>query len=213
LKAVVYHADAHYADGKPVGDDYKKLFQGFNQSCHKHGLQTVHVTLEGFPVWGDEGHLVSGLDPKNMMLNREICFADFLEKAPEDVYWFTEPDYRIFQMWPELQADCALLYRHLDGVPLNPSWRIATKKAVPLFNAIRDDTLAVGKKFDWHCDSEAFAALWVKMKRPTEQTKCVYLGVSMEFRKFEDYVKPNPKYGRNYAGSGLKKELLRAEGR
>lgn len=145
------------------------------------------------------------------MLNREIAFADFLKNAPEDVYWFTEPDYRIFKMWPELTADCALLYRHQDGVPLNPSWRMATKKAIPLFEAIRDDTIAVGKKFDWHCDSESFAALWKKMKCPTEQDKRVYLGVSLEFRKFGDYVKPHPKYGRNYAGSGMKKELLRAE--
>jgi hypothetical protein len=215
LKAVVYHADAHDPSGTPVGDQYQKLFKGLNTNCHKYGLQTVQVTLEGHPCWADEAYYVSGLDPKNMMLNREICFTDFLKNAPEDVYWFTEPDYRIWKNWPPLKEgfDCALLLREGDGVPLNPSWRMATKKALPLFEEFRDECLKWPTKYDWHCDSEAFVAVHKKMGRPNRTVDSkTYLGVAIEFRLFHEYVKPNPVYGRNYAGRGMKKELLRAEG-
>ena len=170
------------------------------------------MTLEGFEGWGDENHYVAGLDPKNVMLNREIAFCDFLEGAPDDVYWFTEPDYRIWRMWPPLAADCELLYREGDGVPLNPSWRLARRKALPLFEECRDEAKKWPNKYDWHCDSEVFAALWKRMREPKAGEKRTYLGVEIGFRVFREYVKPNPIYGRNYAWKA-KEELLRAEGR
>jgi hypothetical protein len=147
------------------------------------------------------------------MLNREIAFCDFLENAPDDVYWFGEPDYRIFILWPELEADCALLYRERDDVPMTPAWRMATKKAIPLFQAMKHETqnvrLRPGVGFDWHCDSEAFNTLWRKMGSPAYEP-IKYLGVSIEFRPFKDYIKPRPLYGQNYAWKA-KEELLRAE--
>lgn len=214
MKAVVYHADAHYADGKPVGDTYKRLFKGFNENCHKFGLQTVHVTLEGHEGWGDENFYVSGLDPQNVMLNREICFHAFLEQAPHDVYWFTETDYRIFRTWEPLKADCALLLRPDDDVKINPAWRMATPKALPIFKAMRDNTQSVklrpGVGWDWHCDSEGFRKLWEQMGSPTTLEPLEFLGCKVEFRRFSEYIKPNPIYGRNYAWK-MKKELLDAE--
>jgi hypothetical protein len=143
------------------------------------------------------------------MLNREIAFCDFLEKAPDDVYWFSEPDYRILTPWPRLNADCALLYRPNDDVAITPAWRMATKKALPLFALFRDETrgakLRPGVGYDWHCDSEGFNSVFKMMGKASE-----YLGVSIEWRDFRDYIKPDPIYGRNYAWKA-KEELLRAE--
>lgn len=209
MKAVCYHADAHYADGSEVGDTYKRLFQGFKKNCHEYGLKTIHVTLEGHEGWGDENYFVSGLDPANVMLNREIAFCDFLEKAPEGVYWFTEPDYRIFKAWPRLTTDCALLYRADDDVRITPCWRMATKKAIPVFRMFRDETKSIelrpGVGWDWHCDSEGFNRSWKKMGEPKEG-RYSYLGVEIEFRKFSEYIKPDPIYGRNFAWKA--KEIL-----
>lgn len=219
MKAVCYHADALYADGTPAGDTYRRLFKGFNANCHAFGLKTVHVTLEGHEGWGDENFYVSGLDPKNIMLNREIAFVQFLEQAPEDFYWFTEPDYRIWKAWPRLRGDCALLLRG-DDVPINPAWRMATKKAIPLFRDFRDETQSVelrpGVGFDWHCDSEGFRKVWDKMGRPKRHESgrlpiTEYLGVRIEFRDFGHYIKPNPIFGRNYAWQS-KYDLLKHEG-
>jgi hypothetical protein len=172
------------------------------------------VTLEGYPNWCDEAHYVSGLDPKNVMLNREICFHDFLEKTEDGTFWFCEPDYRIFRTWPPLNADCALLFRENDGVPITPAWRMATKKALPLFRVMRDETKSVrlrpGVGFDWHCDSEAFNSIWRKMGSPSDYTPKRFVGVSIEFRKFGEYIKPSPIYGKNYAWKA-KEDLLRAE--
>ena len=172
------------------------------------------MTLEGHEGWGDENHYVSGLDPKNVMLNREIAFCDFLATAPEDTYFFIEPDYRLFREFPALVADCALLFRENDDVPLTPAWRMATKKALPLFRKFRDETqnvkLRPGVGFDWHCDSEGFTAVWRKMGSPSDYTPRTYAGVKIEFRKFGEYIKPNPIYGKNYAWKA-KEDLLRAE--
>lgn len=209
MKAVFFHADAHFPDGKPVGDIYRRLAVGFKRNCQKFGLKTVHLTLEGHEGWGDETIFLSGLDPRNIMLNREIAFCDFLEKAPEDVYWFTEPDYRIWRPWPKLKADVALLYR-VDDVPINPAWRMATKKALPLFRLFLEETKKVelrpGVGWDWHCDSEGFRAVWARMGKADE-----FLGIKIEWRPFEDYIKPDPIYGGNFAGDS-KSFLLEKEG-
>lgn len=212
MKAVVYHADAVDAFGEKAGDRYKRLFWKMVENCHKFGLQVVHVTLTGHEGWGDENFYVPGLDPQNVMLNREICFTTFLEQAPDDVYWFSETDYRIRKMWPPLVKDCALLYRDNDSVKLNPSWRMARKSALPVFQAIRNfaQNVEITEKVThaWHCDSAAFIRAYRKMGAPDRDT--TWLGVDIELRKYSDYVKGNCIYGRNYLGQ-QKKELLETE--
>lgn len=215
MKAVVYHADAHYVDGESVGDTYRKLFKGFKENCHKFGLQVIHVTLEGHEGWGDENYFVPGLDPKNVMLNREICFSRFLSEAPDDVYWFTETDYRIFRPWPALTTDCCFLLRPDDDVKINPAWRMATPKAAPIFDLICELTKSVeirpGVGFDWHCDSEGFTKFWECIGKPWTLGRCDYKEFTIELRRYQDYIKPNCIYGRNYMFKG-KQELLDAEG-
>lgn len=209
MRAVIYHANAEFAWGGDVGDLYERLFTRFKQQAKYHGMETIHLTLDGQPGWGDVTQYFDGLDPKNVVLNREECFTRFLENAPDDVYWFTEPDIKILKMWPYLNADCAMLYRQGDSVPMCPAWRLATPKALPFFRKLRDELRAVkvrpGVGYDWHGDSEAFTRVWKDMGSPTSRTE--YLGVDVEFRNYSEYIKGKPVYTRNYFGAS-KKDLL-----
>lgn len=202
MKAVVYHADAKFAWGDSVGNTYKVLFEKFTAQCRRYGMSVIHLTLEGHEGWGDETIAYSGLDPKNVVLNREECFARFLELAKQDVYWFAEPDIEILQKWPRLEADCAMLYRRGDDVPMCPAWRMATPKALPFFKQLRDTLRLVkerpGVGHDWHGDSEAFTTVWKDMGSPTDRTQ--YRGVDIEFRDYAKYIKGNPVYSKNHFG-------------
>lgn len=210
MRAVVYHADAHWAWGGKVGDEYRILFDQFRDHCHKNKMELIHLTVDGHPGWGDVNIWYPGLDPKNIMANREECFSQFIKDAAHDVYWFTEPDYRISRMWPDLEADCALLYRHGDSVPMCPAWRLATPEAAGLFKEFRDAIYKVeirpGVGLDWHCDSAAFTATWERMGGP-QGGIIEYAGIKIEFRDYSDYIKGRCTYGRNYLGKS-KKELL-----
>jgi len=209
MRAVVYHADARFAWGGDVGDLYERLMVRFVEMCHKNGMDVVHLSVEGHPGWGDENHRYANLDPRNIVLNREECFTIFLETAPNDVYWFTEPDHLITKMWPGLEADCAMLYRNGDAVPMCPAWRMATPKALPFFRKLRDTLRSLepssGVGFDWHGDSWAFTKVWGDMGKPKKRAN--YLGVDVEFRNYADYIKPLGTYGKNYFGKS-KGQLL-----
>ena len=212
MKAVVYHADSHFAWGGEVGETYRKIFEGFKKNCHDFGYSVVHLTLEGFPGYGDENIYFSGYNPREVMFNRELIFCEYLENADDGVHWFTEPDYRIYRPWPPLKADCALLYRPDDAVKLNPAWRLATRKAAPLFREFRDAVKTVeirpGVGRDWHCDSDAFNRVFKRMGTP--ERYCEFVGVKIELRDYYDYIKGRCTYGRNYL-SKQKEELLRLE--
>lgn len=188
MKAVYYHADSHLAwGGSPEKDAYKRLAQRFLAQCHQFGMQVVHLTCDGHEQWGDENYSYP-LDPKNVVANREEVFCNFLETAPDGWYWFAEPDFLQFaQMEEPKGCDAVFLYRGNDGVPLNPAWRMATPKALPVFHRLREAMRAEPRK-DWHGDSDAFTKVWHEMGKPTKNLE--YLGVKIEIRCFGLYVKP-----------------------
>lgn len=188
MKAVYYHADSHFAWGGSPGDVYKKHAARFKEQCHKYGMQVVHLTCDGHPQWGDENYSFP-LDPKNIVANREEAFVAFLEKAPDGWYWFAEPDFlQHHPMEDPKDCDAVFLFRGGDAVPMTPSWRMATPKALPVFVRLRDE-MRKAKGKDWHGDSAAFTVVWHEMKKPSGKT-IQYLGCKIEFRKFGNYVKP-----------------------
>ena len=195
MKAVYYHADSHFPWGGHPGNVYAELAAQFKAQCHEYGMQVVHLTCDGFPGWGDENHSYP-LDPKNIVANREEAFCSFLESAPEDWYWFTEPDCVILRAIPSPAGDAVFLYRKNDGVPMNPGWRMATPKALPVFKALRD-ALRLDPRKDWHGDSGAFNATYKVMGEPKDRVK--FLGVDIRFWDFADFVKPG-KYTMNQMG-------------
>lgn len=205
MKAVFYHADSQAHDGKPAGDLYRRLSERFRGHVHDFGMDLIHLTLAGFHGWGDENHYFEGLESGNVVANREEVFCTFLSSAPDDVYWFTEPDCTIYQMWPELTVDCAFLYRKDAKAPMCPAWRLARPSALPLFirlrNAMREETSK-----SWHGDTEAFRKTWALMGSPKEGI-VDYGGVKVEMRDYTHYVKHSGRYSR-YAFAREQKENL-----
>lgn len=181
MKAVIYHADSHFAWGGEPGDAYKQMFGSL-----RFEMPVIHLTCRGHPIWGDEG-MHFDLDPQNVVANREECFAEFLKNAPDDVYWFTEPDCVVLKAFPPLKRDAAMLYRPNDDVPMTPSWRLARPVASPLFELFREEMRKDPRK-DWHGDSAAFTAAWKRLGSPTENF--TYQGLRVEMRRYSDYVKP-----------------------
>lgn len=215
MKAVVYHADSHFAWGPKVGDLYRRLFVKFRERCKSYGFERViHLTLEGHPGWGDENRFYSGFKPEDVMFNRELIFCEFIENAEDDVYWFGEPDYVFFKRWPDLKTDIALLVRPWDAVRMTPGWRLATPKAGPIFRElaelIRQVEVRPGVGRDWHCDSVAFTSMWKRMGKP-ELGVTEYKGLSVELRDYREYVKPGV-FCKNHNGPSKLKLLEEVEG-
>lgn len=186
MKAVIYHAEAPKLWDAPEGL-YKRLFKGFKDSAKRFGIETIHLTLKGMDGWGDENVFFDGLDPVNVVYNREFCFHKFMQAAPDDVYLFTEPDARIVAEIPSLKADIALLFRSPEGPHFTPSWRMARKSALPIF----EETLAnmAGQRMDWHGDSNAFAKLYEGMGSPQKFGITIdYKGLKVELRDYYDYT-------------------------
>lgn len=173
-------------------DIYKILFRQFVEIGHKHGIQTVHLTTPDHEGWGDET-IRYDLDARTPMYSREVAFLRYLTEAEEGCYWFTEPDARIVKMFPPLKADAAFLYRDHD-VPMTPSFRLVTKKAVPFFEAVLG--LYTGRK-DWHGDSEA----WLKLHQLLGSPKIglhEWSGIRYEMRDYNDYTTRTGTYVHHY---------------
>lgn len=210
MKAVVYHADSHFAWGPKVGDLYARLFVKFKERCKAYGFEKViHLTLDGFPGWGDESIHYRGYNPEEVMFNREQIFAEFLGNASPGVYWFGEPDFVFFSKWPDLTTDASFLYRAGDAVSMSPGWRLVTEKAAPIFAEIAELTrnveLRPGVGRDWHCDSASFTSMWKRMGRPQLGT-FEYKGLTVEMREYRQYVKPGV-FCKNYNGPSKLKLL------
>ena len=206
LKAVVWHANYKRPNGQDAKNTYEQLFVGFKKMLHKYDMTLVHLTTEGHAKWGDET-IHYDLNPKNVVLNREIAFCDYL-KDQNELVWFTEPDTYIHKMFPMSDANCVLLTRLNDGVSLNPAWRMANKKALPLFEEFRNET-ELTNKHDWHGDSDAFKIVHKRMGMPfhdvTKRTK--YKNIDIELRDYSHYVKGDCRFTQNYL-SDAKQKLI-----
>jgi hypothetical protein len=192
MKAVIYHADGPIAKKFDPGT-YEKLFDGFRQNAHSFDMPLVHITLKGHPGWGDENYYIDG-SPDDIVYNREVAFTNFLRTAPDDVYWFTEPDARLHTAMPELDCDLALLRRD-DVVAISPWWRIARPSALPFFEEVLEHFDPTQKS--WHGDSWAFVRMWENMGKPGIG-HVNYRGLNIDLRDYNLYTKQNSQYSRQW---------------
>lgn len=202
MKAVIYHADCSLSAQWPP-NTYKKLFADFKKNLNDFDIPVIHLTTTGHEGWGDENYYYD-LDPENIVYNRESTFVDFLRTANDDVYWFTEPDTRLNQLFPPLTTDLAILLRGGD-LPISPWWRLAKKSALPFFErALEFFDL---EKKQWHGDSVAFKRLWDDMNCRADFGQTHYLGLAIELREYALYSKPSSPYSRQWK-SKKKLQLL-----
>lgn len=213
MKVVIYHADASKVK-KFEPDTYKNLTVGFRENLENFGLELIHLTAKGHEGWGNTNYFYD-VDPEQINYSREICFVDFIKNTAKDdeVYWFTEPDHRLIDLFPPLDCDLALLYRHEDYCPVPPSWRLAKKSAAPLFEEIFEvynrNITADYNPIVWGGDSDAMRALWNRMGQPSFG-KTLYKGLEIDFRNYKQYSNTKSKYTRQFK-AGNKKIILDRE--
>lgn len=187
MKAVIYHADAKIAEKYPK-DTYRNLLLGLRENLKTFNIPMVHITINGFTGYGDENIYVDA-DPDDIVWNRDKFFIEYLKNAEDDeTYWFTEPDSRIVNMFPPLTTDLALIYRNKKGEnPILPGWRLATKKALPVFETVFDyfNTNLHHNKL-WDSDSGAWGNLYRMLGYPTENIT-TFNDVSIELRPYKQY--------------------------
>lgn len=192
MKAVVYHADGPIAKNFPPGL-YQGLFEKLKENLHTYDIELIHITLDGHPGWGDTNISISG-NPEDIVYNREIAFSSFLRTAPDDVYWFTEPDARLVGMLPPLEGDLALLRRQ-DVIAITPWWRLARPSALPFFEEVITHFDLTQKT--WHGDSWAFVDMWKNMGEPGIGT-VEYHGMKIELRDYSEYTGRKGPYSRQW---------------
>lgn len=188
MKAVIYHADGKRSEQFPK-DTYKNLILGLKENCNSFGIPLIHLTINGFEGLGDENYYYDG-NPDEIIYNREKFFIEFLKSAPDDEYWFTEPDSRIVNMFPPLTGDVAMLLRSSER-RLNAAWRLAKKSAVPFFEEAFS-YYDLSRK-DWDGDTTGYVKIWERIGEPTEEGLINYNNMSIELRNFKQYC-----YGKGY---------------
>lgn len=206
MKAVIYHADAAISLQFPK-DTYKNLILGLKKNCNSFSIPLIHLTVNGFEGLGDENFFYDG-DPADVIYNREKFFIEFLKHADDDVYWFTEPDSRINNMFPELNSDLALLIRNHPTKKLTPAWRLAKKSAVPFFEealSYYDNSMK-----DWHGDTAGFRKMWENIGRPETESLINYKNISIELRSYKSYCMRKSVYTQQFK-SNHKSEILERE--
>lgn len=205
MKAVVYHADASIAK-QFSSNTYELLFDGLRKNLNSFNISLIHLTINGFPGWGNETYYFDG-NPEEIIYNREKFFIEFLKNADDnETFWFTEPDSRLIQEFPPLTTDLALLYRNRPP-NITPSWRLAKKRAVCFFEEVF--SYYDLEKKNWHGDSSAYHKIWELMSSPGVGI-LEYNNINIELRIYKEYSTRKSKYTQQYKYFH-KKELLTKE--
>ncbi len=205
MKAVIYHTDGKKSLEYPK-DTYKNLILGLKENCNSFGIPLIHLTINGFEGLGDENYFYEG-NPDEIIYNREKFFIEFLKSAPEDEYWFTEPDSRIVNMFPPLEGDLAMLLRKSEK-RLNAAWRLAKKSAVPFFEEALSHYDLTRK--EWDGDTVGYIKMYELIGNPEEEGTISYKDMTVELRNYKQYCYGKGYYTRQWK-SHWKLELLNNE--
>lgn len=205
MKVVIYHADATLAK-EFAKDTYKNLITGLKANVNQYGFPLVHLTIKGFEGLGDENYYYDG-NPEEIVFNREKFFIEYLKTAEDNVYWFTEPDSRIANLFPPLTTDLSLLIRG-NNKPITAAWRLARKSALPFFEEVfsyYDNTMK-----DWDGDTVGFIKIWQEMGSPKQEGIFKYKDISIELRNYKHYCMQKGYYTQQFKGHN-KSTLLKRE--
>jgi hypothetical protein len=197
MKAVIYHADAHRAR-KWSHFSYEGLIKGMKENLNSYGIELIHLTLDGFPGYGDTNFFYPDLNPEEIIYNREVCFTKFLKHHAEDneQYWFTEADVRLRNPFPLLKegVDAAFVVAFTEQRFL-PTWRLAKKSATPIFEEALSKFTGLKK---WDGDSEAWAEVYIAVGRPGDNQQISYNNMRFETRQYKPYNMTKSHYTAHY---------------
>lgn len=194
MKAVIYYADCPRISSKfPIGI-YENLIKGLRENLNKFNIPLIHITLTGNTGLGDENIYYDG-NPDWVNYNRELFFTDFLKNSADEkeVYWFTEPDARLNNSFPELNTDIAFTVRENR---IFPGWRLAKKSAFVLFQEAID--LFPEDRSRWQGDSEVWAQIYYNMNYPGDDAIIQYKNLNVELRKYKLYNMTGSYYSQQY---------------
>lgn len=194
MKAVIYYAACPRISNKfPIGV-YEDLIIGLKENLKKFDIPLIHITLTGNIGLGDTNIYFDGNEDW-VNYNREIFFTDFLKNKAEDneTYWFTEPDARLNNLFPELTTDAAFTVRE-DRI--YPGWRLAKKTAYPIFQEAIN--LFPTDKSKWQGDSEAWAKMYYNMEYPGDNNIIQYKNLTVELRKYKLYNMTGSYFSQQY---------------
>jgi len=207
MKAVIYHADAPRANTPrtyTIGFQtrfshfsYKDLIIGLKENLNSYGIELIHLTLDGFPGYGDLNFFYPG-NPDEIIYNREVCFTEFLKNQAEahEQYWFTEADVRLRNPFPLLEqgVDAALIVAPSEKRFL-PTWRLAKKSAAPIFE---EAVAEFGSLKHWDGDTEAWGKVYLTAGSPGENQQITHNGMCLETRAYKLYNMGKSHYTAHY---------------
>lgn len=185
IKAVVFYAEADF--GKKFADGlYQHLIEELKKNLHTFNIPLIHLTVSGQEGYGDENYFYDVDNVNHVIYNREKIIVDFLKQDAKDdeVYWFCEPDFRLFKEFPPLTTDVCMLYRQ-DSVAMTPAWRLAKKSALPFFEEAF--SYFDYSQMEWDGDSPAWIKMHEILGRP-EVGFTTHKGITIELREYIRYA-------------------------
>ena len=177
--------------------EFHRIDAGMKENLNSYGIELIHLTLEGFPGYGDTNFFYTGI-PDEVIYNREVCFTEFLKNHAEDheQYWFTEADVRLRNPFPVLAegVDAAFITA-LSEKRFLPTWRLARKSAAPIF----EEALAgFGSLKQWDGDTEAWGKVYLAVGSPDVNQQIVYNNMCFETRPYKHYNMGKSHYTAHY---------------
>jgi len=209
MKAVLYHADAHFGlrHGKGI---YKHLIEELRKNLHSFNVSLIHITVTGHEGWGDENYFYDVENVQEVIYNREKCLLEFMRRDADDttIYWFCEPDFRMLNPFPPLTTDLCMLYRQ-DPMPMTPAWRLAKKSALPIFEESFKHFDMTHK--EWHGDSPAWIEIHRQLGSPQSVGLFKWNNLDVELRPYGWYASRHKcRYSGQWKG-GHKRNIVTQE--
>lgn len=207
MKAIVYHADKPLITQRYKKGIYKDLFKGLKKNLNDFNIPLIHLTLNGFEGWGDENYHFDG-NPEEVNYNRELLIVEFLKNIADDkeIYWITEPDARLNNMFPPLEGDASFTVL-LGEKRITPQWRLVKKSSLPIFEEIV--SMYGDDKEWWGGDSEVWGRMWYQMGQPSDDCVIDYKNLKIQLRKYKHYNMIGSHYSQQFKSN--KKRLIASQ--
>lgn len=209
MKAIIYHADCPAIVKRYRLGIYEELIKGLKKNLNSFSIPLIHLTINGCKGLGDENIFFDG-DVNEVNYNREKFFVEFLKEYAEEteIYFFTEPDSRINNMFPDLNGDASFTVLYGEQ-RITPQWRLAKKSALPIFE--KAFSMYGENRRWWGGDTEIWGKMYQLLGKPNDDEIVYFEGLKIECRKYKLYNMTKSYYTQQFK-SNKKNKLIDREG-